>query len=190
VRSAETQLEFERLVAELLVDFINVPPDRVEQMIQTALRRVGETLDLDRCIFARFSPDGQLTRPATWERNGVSAVPIPTPAAERFPWASRTVLSGEIVCYSSLNDIPDPIDRESCRQLGSKSSVAVPLSVNGQIVGVVSFNLVRRERHWRPDEVHRLCVLATAFANVLARQQSDEALRHARRSEAPRRPAQ
>jgi len=52
----------------------------------------------------------------------------------------------------------------------------VPLSVNGQIVGVVSFNLVGRERQWRPDEVHRLRVLATAFANVLARQQSDEAL--------------
>jgi len=56
------------------------------------------------------------------------------------------------------------------------SSVAVPLSVNGHILGVVSFNLVGRERRWRTDEVHRLRVLATAFANVLARQQSDETL--------------
>ena len=175
-RSADAQLEFERLVAELLVDFINVAPDRVEAMIQTALRRVGETLDLDRCIFARFSPDGQLTHPATWERNGISPVPIPTAAAESFPWAFNTVLSGEIVCYSSLNDIPNPTDRESCRLLGSRSSVAVPLSVNGHVVGVVSFNRVGRERQWRPDEVHRLRVLATAFANVLARQRSDEAL--------------
>jgi len=174
--STAAQLEFERLVAELLVDFINVTPGRVEEMIQVTLRRVGETLDLDRCIFARFSPDGQLTHPATWERNGISPVPIPTLPAERFPWAFQTVLAGEIVCYSSLNDVPNPIDRESCQRLGSRSSVAVPLSVNGQIVGVVSFNLVGRERQWRPDEVHRLRVLATAFANVLARQQSDEAL--------------
>ena len=174
--SADAQLDFERLVAELLVDFINVAPDRVEKMIQTALRRVGETLDLDRCIFARFSPDGQLTHPATWERNGISPVPIPTAASESFPWAFNTVLSGKIVCYSSLNEIPNPTDRESCRLLGSMSSVAVPLSVNGHILGVVSFNLVGRERRWRTDEVHRLRVLATAFANVLARQQSDETL--------------
>lgn len=176
VRSADAQLEFERLVAELLVDFINVTPDRVEKMIQTALRRVGETLDLDRCIFARFSSDGQITHPATWERTGTPAVPIPNPAAERFPWAFSTVLAGELVCYSTQADIPNPIDRESCRLLGLMSSVAVPLLVNGGTVGVVSFNLVGRERQWRPDEVHRLRVLATAFANVLARQQSDETL--------------
>ena len=174
----DAQLEFERLVAELLVEFINVVPDRVEEMIEIALRRVGETLDLDRCIFARFSPDGQLTHPATWERNGISPVPIPAQAAESFPWAFNTVLAGEIVCYSSLDEIPHPIDRESCRLLGSTSSVAVPLSVNGAIVGVVSFNLVGRERQWRSDEVHRLRVLAMAFANVLARQHADEALQH------------
>ena len=174
--SVDGQLEFERLVAELLVEFINVPPDRVDDVIGAALRRVGETLDLDRCIFARFSRDGELTHPATWERNGISAVPIPSQAAESFPWAFNTVLSGEIVCYSSLNEVPNPIDRESCRRLGSTSSVAVPLSLNGAIVGVVSFNLVGRERQWRPGEVHRLRILAMAFANVLARQHSDEAL--------------
>jgi PAS domain S-box-containing protein len=172
----DAQLEFERLVAELLVEFINVAPDRVEAMIQIALRHVGEALDLDRCIFARFSPDGQLAHPATWERNGISPVPIPARAAQSFPWAFSTVLSGEVVCYSTLDEIPNPIDRESCRLLGSTSSVAVPLSVNGAIVGVVSFNLVGRERAWRPDEVHRLRVLAMAFANVLARQHSDETL--------------
>ena len=174
----DAQLEFERLVAELLVEFINVAPGRVEEMIQFALRRVGETLDLDRCIFGRFSPDGQLEHPATWERNGISPVPIPTRAAQSFPWAFNTVLSGEIVCYSSLDEVPNPIDRESCRLLGLMSSVAVPLSVNGAIVGVVSFNLVGRERQWHSDEVHRLRVLAMAFANVLARQHSDEALQH------------
>ncbi len=174
--SADEQLEFERLVTELLVEFINVAPDRVEEVIGIALRRVGETLDLDRCIFARFSSDGQVTHPASWERAGTPSVPVPNPVAERFPWAFSTVLAGEIVCYSNLDEIPNPIDRESCRLLGSTSSVAVPLFVHGQTVGVVSFNLVGRERQWRPDEIHRLRVLATAFANVLARQQSDEML--------------
>ena len=174
--SPDVQLEFERLVADLLVEFINVTPNRVKEVIQTALRRVGETLDLDRCIFARFSSDGQITHQATWERDAIPPVPIPTPAAERFPWAYATVIAGEIVCYSSLDEVPNPIDRESCRLIGSLASVAVPLSVNSQIVGVISFNLVGRERQWRSYEVHRLRVLAMAFANVLARQQSDEAL--------------
>jgi PAS domain S-box-containing protein len=176
--SADAQLDFERLVAELLVEFINVAPDSVNEVIQAALARVGETLDLDRCIFARFSADGEITRPATWARPGIAATAIPAPVVEQFPWASQTVLAGETVCYSTLDDVPNPIDRESCRTLGSLSSVAVPLSVDGRVVGVVSFNLVGRERTWHPDEVHRLKVLAMAFANVLARQRSDESLQH------------
>jgi formate hydrogenlyase transcriptional activator len=174
--AADGQLEFERLAAELLVEFINVAPNQVDDLIQAALRRVGETLDLDCCIFARFSFDGQITHPATWEREGIPAVSIPSPAAERFPWAFATVSAGETLCYSTLDEVPNPVDRESCRLLGSLSSVAVPLPVDGRIVGVISFNLIGRERKWRPDEVHRLRVLAMAFANVLARQQSDEAL--------------
>ncbi len=174
--SVDMQLDFERLVAELLVKFINVPPERVNDVIGEALRRVGESLDLDRCLFIRLSPDGQLTRPARWERDGIVAAPIPTDALERFPWALSRMKADQIICFSNLDEVPDPVDRESCRLFGVRSSVAVPLLVDGQVVGVASFNLVSRERRWRPDEVHRLRVLSAAFANVLARQRSDEAL--------------
>jgi PAS domain S-box-containing protein len=174
--SADAQLDFERLVAELLVEFINVPPERVNDVIGEALRRVGESLDLDRCVFIRLSADGQLTRPARWERDGILAAPIPTDAVERFPWGLSRLKADQIICFSNLDEVPDPVDRESCRLFGIRSSVAVPLLVEGQAVGVASFSLVSRERRWRPDEVHRLRVLSAAFASVLARQRSDEAL--------------
>jgi len=57
--------------------------------------------------------------------------------------------------------------------------VTVPLSVAGRVVGAVAFNMSREERVWSPEVVHRLRVLATAFGNVLARRESDEALQQA-----------
>ena len=72
-----------------------------------------------------------------------------------------------------------PIDREGYRSLGIRSAVTVPLAVAGRIVGAVGFNSFRRERAWPPDELHMLRVFATAFGNVLARRESDEALRTA-----------
>ena len=55
----------------------------------------------------------------------------------------------------------------------------MPLSVAGRIVGAVGFNTLREERSWPPEEVHRLRMFATVFANVLARRESDEALQQA-----------
>jgi transcriptional regulator with GAF, ATPase, and Fis domain len=63
--------------------------------------------------------------------------------------------------------------------LGTRSAVTVPLFVGGRVVGAVGFNMVRGERVWGADTLHRLRVFATAFGNVLARRASDEAIARA-----------
>ena len=177
VSTVTGQREFERLVADMSVQFINLPPERVDAAMREALGRIGEALDLDRCTFFRIQPDGALVDPVTWKRDAEKAIPDPIPAAQSFPWALQTLLAGELVSFASVDEIPNPVDRAGYRALGIRSAVTVPLSVAGRIVGGVGFNSFRRERAWHPDELHLLRVFATAFANVLARRESDEALR-------------
>ena len=117
--------------------------------------------------------------PVSWKADDTISIPDSIPGGERFPWAVQTLASGEIVCFASVDDIPNPIDRAGYRALGIRSAVTVPLSVAGRVVGAVGFNTFRRERAWPADELHVLRVFATAFANVLARRESDEALRNA-----------
>lgn len=174
----ESQLEHERLIAELSTKFINLPPEQVDEVILQALGRIGEMLDLDRCTFFRIMPDGVATDALGWRRAGVPPPPSPV-TPDQVPWAYATLRAGELVCFSSVDDIPNPIDRENYRKFGTKSAVTVPLSVAGQLVGAVGINMVREERVWTPDVVHRVQTFATAFGNVLARRTSDEALRRA-----------
>jgi formate hydrogenlyase transcriptional activator len=174
--TVEDQLEFERLVAEVSAKFINVPADRVGDAIRDALRRIGEGLDLDRCTLYRVQPDGMLIDPVSWVRAGFPPAPAPVAAEERFPWAIETIRSGQMVCFSSLDDIPNSVDRENYRSNGIRSAVTVPLAVAGEIVGAVGFNSLREQRSWDPDTVHRLRMIAAAFGNVLARRKADEAL--------------
>ena len=54
--------------------------------------------------------------------------------------------------------------------------MTIPLSVAGRVAGAVGLNYVREEHRWDPETVHRLTVLASAFGNVLARQESERAL--------------
>ena len=72
----DRKVEFERLIAELSVQFINLPPDQVIEAIRDAIRRIGETLDVDRCSFFRI-PDGEMPAGpiAWWGRPGVAVLP-------------------------------------------------------------------------------------------------------------------
>ena len=176
-RALDAQLEFERLVAEMSVKFINLPAEQVDDVIQSALERIAETLDLDRCGFYRLQDDGVATDPVRWARAGVAHLPSSVTTAQQFPWTLQIVRSDNVVCFSTLAEVPDPIDRASYNAIGIVSAVIVPISVAGSIVGAVGFNMVGRERVWDPEIVHRLRMIGATLANVMARRQSDEALR-------------
>ena len=175
-RSAiEGQLEFERFVAELSFQFINIPANEVIEVIRYGLRRISQESNLDRGVFLRISPDGIMSE-VTWTAPGIPSVELPLSATTRFPWAIERITAGELVAFSSLTDVPGEIDRETLRTIGTKSAIYIPLSVDGRVTGAVGFSTIRAERSWPPDVVHRLKVLASVFEQGLARQQRDEAM--------------
>jgi formate hydrogenlyase transcriptional activator len=177
--AAEGHLEFERAVAELAASFINLPANRVDDAMRDALRRIGEALAIDRCTFFRIQPDGTAYAPVAWLRPGFPPPPAPIPLKKQSPWVYETIQAGRLVCFETLDEIPYEIDRDGYRSAEVRSGVLVPLSVGGRVVGAVGFVTFRHERTWPPDVVHRLRVFAGAFASVLARRESDEALQQA-----------
>jgi formate hydrogenlyase transcriptional activator len=177
----EDQLEFERFLAELSCEFINVPADDLIGAIRKGLRRMCERLRLDRCSFFRVSANGVLFDPVIWAAPGIPMVEAPLDAAVRFPWGSQRVLAGETVIFSSVDEIPSETDRAGFRVLGAKSGVYVPLAVGGRVSGALAFNTVTAEREWSTEVRHRMHVVASVFGQVLARQQRDEAAQAAAR---------
>jgi formate hydrogenlyase transcriptional activator len=176
--AVENQLEFERLIAELSVKFINLPSEQLIETVKDDLRRIGDTLDVDRCAFFRLREgDLPLVPIAWWHRPGVGPSPVVTSPMERFPWVQETLRGGQLLCFSKTEEIPNPIDRAGYEAYGIRSAVTVPLSVSGRIVGALGFNTIRSERSWTPETLLNMRLLGAVFSNVLARSQSDDALR-------------
>lgn len=175
-----SRLEFETLISDLSSRFINLPPDEVDREIEDAMRRVCESLGVDLAVL--------------WQWLGAASAGIkPTHIyateglqrpqemrQDHFPWYLQQMLGGRVVTVSSLEDLPAEaaVDRETCRLLGVKSNLCLPLSVGGDPpVGALGFSTVRAERDWPDLLVTRLRMVAQVFTHALARRRYDMRLR-------------
>ena len=174
---------FEQLLADLSAAFMNVPSNQVDPSIRHAQQRIVEALDLDRCTLS-IVEDRDLVHSHDWispESRSKAWLPpgAGVSARELFPWTLAKVQAGELVQFSSVDEMPDVQDRESYRRFGTKSAVIVPLRVAGQPLGALAFAAVRAQRSWPPATVDRLQLVAGAFAGMVARRNADESLRAA-----------
>jgi PAS domain S-box-containing protein len=173
----DRKVEFERLMAELSVQFINLPADQVIESIRDAVRRIGEMLDVDRCSFFRIIEGELAAGPiAWWGRRGVAAATA-TSFKGALPWTREAILDGNVVSFSSLDGVLNEVDRNSYRTLDVRAAVMVPIAVSGQIVGALDFTMLERERTWTEETLHTIRVTAAVLGNILARCESDDMLR-------------
>ena len=171
-------LEFERYIAELSAKFINVPIEQIVDTIREGLGRVCVQLSLDRSGFCTFGPGGEMLQSVTWSAPGVMPIDERLADKDKFPWSLALIHAGEVVHFSSLEDIPNEIDRENFKGIG-ESVVVLPLSVDGSVKGSVCFGSMRTGRQWSGPALNRLSLIAAVFAQVIARYEREEATRKA-----------
>ncbi len=180
-RPLEDRLRFETLLSDLSSHFVNLEPDEVDGAIENAQRQVVEALDLDRsALFQLDAQDATLGVTHFWSRPEFPPPKKDVLVADHFPWSVGQILKGELICFASVNELPDGVrDRYSLMLVGTKSNVTVPLVVAGKIIGALAFGILREERAWAPEIVNRLRLVGQIFANALARRRHDLELRAA-----------
>jgi PAS domain S-box-containing protein len=181
-QALEDRLLFETLLAEISARFVNLPADQIDGEIEGTQRRICEFLDLDRSSLWQVPErePGTLLLTHIHQPQGGPPIPERLNAKDLFPWTAQKVLAGETVTLSKLTDLLPEAgrDRESYGLYGTKSVVAVSLSVGGgPIFGLLTFAVMREERDWPEPVLKGLKLIAQVFANALARKQAEQALR-------------
>jgi formate hydrogenlyase transcriptional activator len=179
-KDLEARLRFEMLIADLSSKFINAPAASVDSEIMDAESLICEFLGLDLAALWQWSVEtpGVLTPTHVYARAGLQAPG--QMRQEHFPWYLQEMLAGRMIVVSSLEELPAEaaVDRETCRQLGVKSNLTIPLSVGGEPpIGVLGLNTLQTEREWPNTMVTRLQLVAQIFATALARKRAEHALR-------------
>jgi signal transduction histidine kinase len=170
------RLRFETLLAEQAAIFSRVSGTDVDREIERALRRMADFLAVDWSTLTEYSEDSRTARVTHWwTAEGMDPQPVALGFGE-IPWSVAQLRRGATVRFSRLEELPGveaAVDRQTYRRLGVKSQVAIPLTVEGSVIGALAFSAVATERTWRDEFVQRLQLLGEVFANTLSRRRSE-----------------
>jgi len=186
-------MRFDHLLSEISASYINMPPNRVENVIRKDLGRLGRLMGADRCIFYLADKDTYSFKfhyPFVWwpdEDNNLMRMYKKNPDKyynrifENMQFVFDKWSKGEFIRFKCLDELPEEAGRmkKLYRDLGIKSCLSVPISVGGCTEGALLISTVRDEKLWPEDIIPRIRLFGEVFANALARKRSDEALQKA-----------
>jgi signal transduction histidine kinase len=146
------------------------PPEAV---FTAGAEEVGRLLEVDYTVLVRYDPHDAITIVATWTRTGAAA---PTPVGSRLELGGRNVtslvvLTGRPARIDDYTDVSGTIGNVATRDWSFRSSVGVPISVEGRLWGVMVVG--SRVEPLPTDTEARLAgfteLVGTAIANAQAR---------------------
>lgn len=169
-------VRFESLLAELSAQFINLPIEDVDGAINESLRRIAETLDIDRATLGEVTSDGQ-DGYVTHSYNKPCIPPnMVQSVMTEVPLVMKTLLAGETLIVCNVDDLEREEDRDNFLRYGTRADLIFPLLVGGRVRGGLAFSSIR-PRDWADPVIRGLRLIANVFANVLARKRADQALK-------------
>jgi GAF domain-containing protein len=176
----QAQAEREAVVNRLLLSLqrSGEPKDKVRAVIE----RVGEVLELDRCIVVLFAEGDHPDYYGEWCAEGVAPVTQWADVRERSPirYALRTTRrpmhAADVRQHPLSAGLEDLIERAQL-----KSLMVVPIMHQGRVIGSISGHQTRRQRDWGEDDIDLLTAVATHVGSTLENARLIAELREANR---------
>jgi diguanylate cyclase (GGDEF)-like protein/PAS domain S-box-containing protein len=153
--------------------FVHLPADRIEDGIRTALAEMGSLPGVDRVSLAMIdSREGVMRTIAEWAAPDIPAFERThgVVALRDLP-SIRALAALETVYVPRVERLPDEweVERRFWMGRGARSTVAVPVLDQGELVGFIGFEAVRAEQAWEERYLSTLRSAAGIIGQALAR---------------------
>lgn len=183
IQELNQRLALEELAERISSRLIRVTTEFAELEILNALQMVGDFLAVDG-IFLSLMPlhNEETLLSYRWDLEhpaGVVEKVNVRLAIQRFQWGLDRLLRGEIVELSDINLLPETarLEKEFLRREGSRSFLVLPLVNDQKVTAFLRLCMRREVRHWKPEDVRLLQLLADSFQNLLVRLSREDEIR-------------
>jgi PAS domain S-box-containing protein len=176
----DERLRFEKLISEVSARLVNASPDRMDGEINQALGKIVHFFGVNACLLVEASPDrtkavishGALAHDESPVWLGANMLSL-------FPWSSTLVPRGEIISFSSLDELPEAaaVDKESYKAWGVRSALTIPVVFEGSISHSISLSSHTEDRTWPEEYIPRLRLLGEIILNCMKLVRANQTLR-------------
>jgi len=174
-------LQLESLLARISARLLRAAPETLDEEIEQSLAEIAHPLGVDRAALLKvWENSPMVTVSHAWYNEGVKQVSGDINLAELYPWSyHRLVIMGETIALNSLADLPAEAagDRQSFVNLGTKSSLTIPLTLGRRVYYLIVVHSTRKECIWHEVFIGRLALIGEIFVNALQRREAYLALR-------------
>ena len=176
----QAQAEREAVVNRLLLSLQRSgdPRDKVNAVIQ----RIGEVLELDRCIAVLFADGDHADFYGEWCADDVHPITGWKEVHERSPLRHllrvnrRPLFASDVSAHPLAAGLEDLIER-----IGLRSMMIVPIMHQGRVIGSISAHQTRFQRDWGEDDIDLLVAVAMHVGSTLENARLIAELREANR---------
>ncbi|MDH5385476.1 MAG: PAS domain S-box protein [Candidatus Aminicenantes bacterium] len=180
-RKLEVRSQFEKLVTTISTNFINLPSEKINSEIHSALQAIGEFADVDRSYVFLYSLDRKkMDMSHEWCSATVNPV-IKTHQGllvDDYKWQTNIIENRETIYITNSTEIPPEADsfKEELESRGVKSLIQVPIAYGGKAFGFIGLESQRMDKTWSVDIVVLLRMVGDILANALERKRVEEQL--------------
>jgi PAS domain S-box-containing protein len=175
------RLEFERLIATISTNFINLKIDEIDNWISQALQALGEFGSIDRGYIFLFSEDGKkMDNTHEWCTEGIEPQiqHLQGLSVSDFPWWMEQLDRLEMIHVSSTGDLPPEatVELEKLKAKEIQSLIVLPIVSRGVLIGFLGFDSVREAKIWAKENASLLRIVREFFSNILERKKREKEL--------------
>ena len=169
--------EFHALVADLSSRLVKARNDEADDEVIRCMALVCKYLGAQRSMIFWLRPETEDAEVAyIYSPNGNPFGPVVP--LRRYPGLASRLEEGKFVRIDDVGAVSNEydVDQRSLLDAGAKSTLALPLTVDGEVVGGITFARTREQLAWREQDISDMTVVAEIFANFVARLKSRRAL--------------
>ncbi|MDM0002627.1 ATP-binding protein [Variovorax sp. J22P240] len=161
---------FERLASSILASLVLTGPGEENHGIALGLRQIGEFIGAERVALWHRGVGIPFGLTQQWYADGFEG-PAAEGKAVELPWVFSLLAGGSVVRIAHLSELPaeGQADAATLRQIGVRSLLAVPITVDGCIAGALTLASIELEHEWPDVLTPGVSLLAEVFANLHAR---------------------
>jgi diguanylate cyclase (GGDEF)-like protein/PAS domain S-box-containing protein len=176
----------EGLVTSLSTRFINLTSDTVDNGIRQALQSLGRFAGVDRCYVYLLSSDfTRFEDGYEWCFNGLAnrIDRLRGESFEPFFWSLGNFKARQPVYVPCVAETPEEgaAEKHLWQSENIQSVLAIPMILNNMLFGFWGFDAIHKQKTWAEEDIRLLHMMGDVFVSALARKQTEQALRQARR---------